>query len=129
MQALKKILYAEDEKDIRDIATMALEAVGGFTLKACSSGETVLQVAIEFAPDLILLDVMMPGLDGINTFKGLRKLPELKNTPIIFMTAKVQSQEVEKYKEMGVIDVIHKPFDPMSLPTQLRTIWDSYHVK
>ncbi len=124
MSSLAKILYVEDEEDIREVAKLALEAVGGFEVKLCGSGTDALQEALLFSPDLILLDVMMPGMDGQTTFQELRKIPQLANTPIIFMTAKVQ--EVARYKEMGALDVIAKPFDPMILSDQIKAIWEQH---
>lgn len=123
MASLEKILYVEDETDIQEVAKLALEAVGGFEVKLCSSGTDALREAPLILPDLILLDVMMPGMDGQTTFNELRKIPQLAGTPIIFMTAKVQAQEVERYKEMGALDVITKPFDPMTLSAQIKAIW------
>lgn len=120
---LKKILYVEDEPDIQAVAKIALEAVGGFELKICSGGEEALASAVEFAPDLLLLDVMMPGMDGPTILTELRKLPGLENTPAIFMTAKVQPQEVEQFKSLGAIEVIAKPFDPMALAGQVSDAW------
>lgn len=120
---LQRILYVEDEPDIQAVARMALEAVGGFTLQVCSSGEEALQTAVEFAPDLLLLDVMMPGMDGPTTLQELRNLPDLENTPAVFMTAKVQPQEIEQFKSYGALDVIAKPFDPMALSSQITAVW------
>lgn len=120
---LQKILYAEDEEDIRAVVELALESVGGFTLKSCSSGQEAIREAPGFQPDLILLDVMMPGMDGPSTFRVLRDNPTLADTPVIFMTAKVQSDEVALYKKLGATDVIPKPFDPMTLADQIRSIW------
>jgi len=120
---LKKILYVEDEPDIQAVAKIALEAVGGFELKTCSSGDEAIAAAVAFGPDLLLLDVMMPGMDGPTTLAELRKLPGLENTPIIFMTAKVQPQEVEHFKSLGAVEVIAKPFDPMGLADQVREAW------
>jgi two-component system, OmpR family, response regulator len=125
MSALQKILYVEDEADIQAVAKLALEMVGGFTVKICSSGEEALREAEAFAPDMILLDVMMPGIDGPNTLLGLRKIPALAATPVAFMTAKVQPQEVASYKALGAKDVIPKPFDPMTLAEQVRKVWSS----
>ena len=125
MSELKRILYVEDEPDIQAVAKMALEMVGGFTVRICSSGEEALGVAADFAPDLILLDVMMPGMDGPSTLKALRNLPSLAKIPVAFMTAKVQPQEVEQYRSLGARDVIAKPFDPMTLSEQVRAIWSS----
>lgn len=120
---LKKILYVEDEPDIRTIAAMALESLGGFELACCSSGQEALDKAPEFEPDLILLDVMMPGMNGPSTLQALRALPGLASTPVIFMTAKVQPQELAEYRALGALDVIHKPFDPMLLAEHVREIW------
>ena len=117
---LTKILYVEDEPDIQTVALMALETIGGFTVRACSSGQEALEAAPEFEPDLVILDVMMPGMDGPATMQALRKLPAMANVDMIFMTAKVQSQEIERYLEMGAVDVIAKPFDPMALATQVQ---------
>lgn len=122
-QELTRILYVEDDPDIQAIAMMVLETISGFTLKACSSGSEALENAVRFNPDLVLLDVMMPGMDGPETLKGLRNFPELASTPVVFMTAKVQPQEVEGYLNLGAVGVIAKPFDPMTLAQQLRDIW------
>jgi two-component system OmpR family response regulator len=120
---LTRILYVEDEPDIRMVAQMALQAVGGFTVIACASGQEALDAAPGAAADLLLLDVMMPGMDGPTTLKGLRQLPATADTPVIFMTAKVQAAEVAVYKGLGALEVIPKPFDPMELSTQIQRIW------
>lgn len=126
MNRLQHILYVEDEPDIQAVAKLALEMVGGFTVKVCSSGEEALREAEAFAPDLILLDVMMPVMDGPGTLAALRKLPATANVPVVFMTAKVQPAEVALYKSLGALDVIPKPFDPMQLANQVRAIWDGH---
>ncbi|HQS31999.1 MAG: hypothetical protein B7X59_07210 [Polaromonas sp. 39-63-203] len=120
---LNRILYVEDEPDIRLIAQMALEAVGGLTVIVCASGPEALRAAPASRADLLLLDVMMPGMDGPSTLKALRELPATADTPVIFMTAKVQAAEVAAYKALGAIDVIPKPFDPMELSAQIQRIW------
>ena len=125
MAELKKILYAEDEPDIQAVAQMALETIGGFEVVLCNSGLEALEVAHDAAPDLILLDVMMPGLDGPETLLKLREIDSLKETPVIFLTAKAMPSEVDRFKAAGAVDVIAKPFDPISLSDQIRTIWDS----
>lgn len=126
-QDLKKILYAEDEEDIRAVAQIALEDIGGFNVNYCARGEEVLKAAEVFIPDLLLLDVMMPGKDGPTTLHELRKLPQFTAIPAVFMTAKIQPQEIEEYKAMGVIEVIAKPFDPIALADNLQRIWSKYH--
>lgn len=125
MSELNKILYVEDEPDIQAVASIALSDVGGFTLEICSSGKSALEKAVAFKPDLLLLDVMMPEMDGPATLEALRRLPETAQTPAIFMTAKVQTHEVEHFQSLGAIQVVAKPFDPMTLAQTLRDIWAS----
>jgi CheY-like chemotaxis protein len=121
--SLSRILFVEDDPDIQTVARMALEAVGGFRVMPCSSGAEALERVVPFAPDLILLDVMMPGMDGLATLEALRRLPETADIPVVFMTAKVQAQEVALYLQIGAVEVIAKPFDPMTLPATVRSIW------
>jgi two-component system, OmpR family, response regulator len=120
---LKRILFIEDEPSIRTIAVTVLEAVGGFAVIACSSGKEALAQAAAAHADLILLDVMMPEMDGPTTLKALRQIPQTAQTPAIFMTAKVQANEIAHYKSLGAVDVIAKPFDPMTLSAQIGDIW------
>lgn len=124
---LTRVLLVEDEQDIQMVTRMALESVGGFTVQVCGSGGEAIQTAATFAPDLILLDVMMPGMDGPTTLKALRKISQIATTPVIFMTAKVQSSEVAQYKALGALDVIAKPFDPMTLSAAINEIWAQHH--
>jgi two-component system OmpR family response regulator len=122
---LTNILYVEDDLDIQAVAQIALEIVGGLNLKICSSGEEALAAIDEgFVPDLLLLDVMMPNMDGPTTLAGLRLLPVTAATPVIFMTAKVQASELDFYVSLGAIGVIAKPFDPMELSDQVRALWN-----
>lgn len=123
MSELNKILYAEDEPDIQEVAQMALDMMGGFTIHTCNNGEEAVKAALEFAPDLMLFDVMMPSMDGPTALQEIRKLPGMETTPVIFMTAKVQNHEIQEYKDMGAIDVIAKPFDPMTLAEEIQAIW------
>ena len=124
---LTRILYVGDEPDIQMVARLALETLGGFTLEVCSSGEEALEKIAAFQPQFILLDVMMPGIDGPTTLGNLRKLPEFAAIPVVFMTAKVQPSEVAGYKTIGAVDVIPKPFDPMTLSSQVQAIWENSH--
>ncbi len=124
---LTRILMVEDDPDIRAVAHLSLTAVGGFTVALCASGEEALAQAEAFAPDLLLLDVMMPGMDGPATLAALRAKPALAGVPALFMTAKVQPQEVAHYRDLGAADVLPKPFDPMALPGQLRALWERLH--
>ena len=125
---LKRILYVEDEPDIQMIVRLSLESLGGFTVKICSSGSEALVVAPAFAPDFIMLDAMMPGMDGPSVLSALRGLPGLAHTPVVFITAKAMPSEVERFKQLGAVDVIPKPFDPMTLPQKVLDIWERCHV-
>lgn len=116
-----RVLYAEDEPDIREMVEFALEDEG-FELNVCTSGTDALEKVRDYRPDLILLDVMMPGMDGPTTLTRLREMPHLADVPAIFMTAKVQPAEIAHYRSLGAIDIIVKPFDAMELAGQLRAI-------
>ena len=120
---LTRILYVEDEPDIRTVSKMALEMVGGYTVEVCHSGKEALKKVERFNPDLFLLDVMMPDLTGPQTLTELRKQPQFANTPAIFMTAKVQTHEILEYDSPNVLGVIPKPFDPMVLSAELLELW------
>jgi CheY-like chemotaxis protein len=121
---LKRILFTEDEDEIRAVAKIALEAVGGFELVACASGAEAIAAAPEARADLLLLDVMMPGMDGPATLAALRLIPATEHTPVIFMTAKVQPAEVARYIALGALGVIAKPFSPMEVSDAIRSLWD-----
>ncbi|MBI3221734.1 MAG: response regulator [Nitrosomonadales bacterium] len=123
-EKLTRVLYVEDEPDIQMVARLALESLGGYTVEVCSSGDEALQRAPQFIPQLILLDVMMPGMDGPATLKVLRTMPQFAATPVVFMTAKVQANEIASYRQMGALGVIPKPFDPMTLAEQVQQIWE-----
>jgi len=121
---LKRILYVEDEPDIQVVAKLALEMVGGYQVMICSGGQEALDKVGGFAPDLILLDVMMPGMDGPTTLQNLRAGSATAAIPVIFLTAKVQPAEVKQYQALGALNVIAKPFDPMTLAAQVQGIWE-----
>lgn len=124
MTELQRILYVEDEPDIQMVALIALEQVGGFTVEACSSGPEALEKAPGFSPDLFLLDVMMPIMDGPETFQELRKIPNFSNIPAIFVTARVQADDIDRLMNLGAAGVIPKPFDPMTLSEQIKEIFE-----
>ncbi len=124
---LKRILMVEDDPDIQTVAQFALEAVGGFTVQVCGDGRAALEQSLTFSPDLILLDVMMPNMDGPSVLRALRANSQMAETPVIFMTAKVQPQEIALYKQLGALDVITKPFDPMTLSESVVKIWEQAH--
>jgi CheY-like chemotaxis protein len=117
-----RILYVEDELNIRLVGQFALEEVGHLVVEPCASGREALAKAAPFRPDVVLLDVMMPGMDGVATFKALRELPATASVPVVFMTAKVQPQEVEGYRKLGAAGVIAKPFDPMTVSDEVRSL-------
>ncbi len=128
ISSLNRILLVEDEVDIQAVARLALEAVGGFTVAICGSGSEAIREAPVFAPDLILLDVMMPGIDGPGTLKALREIPATARIPVIFMTAKVQANEKAKYEELGALGIVSKPFDPMTLSSTISSLWSRYNA-
>jgi len=116
------VLVVDDEPHLRRIGEICLRSVGGMDVSLAASGAEALTVAATARPDVILLDVMMPGMDGPTTLAGLRGQPETADIPIIFLTAKVQAHEVERYFELGAAGVIGKPFDPMTLADEIRHI-------
>ena len=116
---LRSVLLVDDEPDIRTIGAMSLSRVGKLEVKTASSGAEALKLAAEWNPDVVLLDVMMPDMDGPATLVELRKTMK---TPVIFMTAKVLRDEVDRWMSLGAIGVIRKPFDPMKLPSEVRAI-------
>jgi CheY-like chemotaxis protein len=122
MPKISSILLVDDEPDIRTIAEMSLSHVGGWRTILASSGQEALELAIAHRPDVILLDVMMPEMDGVATFRALASRSETRDIPVIFMTAKVQSHERERYVGFGAAGVIAKPFDPMRLPQDIEGI-------
>jgi CheY-like chemotaxis protein len=125
---LRRILFVEDDPDIQVVTTLALESVGGLRVLACGSGAEALSRFSDFGPDLVLLDVMMPGMDGPTMLAALRRLPNAAATPVVFMTARVQSHEIARYRQLGAADVIAKPFDPMTLANTVQSIWRSLHA-
>jgi CheY-like chemotaxis protein len=121
---LKTILYVDDEPDIREVVQMSLSLVEGLDVQTCESGERALQILPQLQPDLLLLDVMMPGMDGPSTLMKLRTVPGLEKLPVVFMTAKAMPQEVARFRELGAAAVIAKPFDPIQLGNQVVAIWE-----
>ena len=122
-EELQRIMLVEDDPDIRTVAGMALEMVGGYTLRACAGGAEALQAVAEFAPQVVLLDVMMPDMDGPGVLSELRARPATAGIPVIFLTAKAHPEEIEKLRALGAIEVIAKPFDPMTLPAAVKSAW------
>lgn len=126
-ETLRRVLYIDDDPDIRTVARMALEVVGGLEVEDLGDGREAVAVARRFAPDLVLLDVMMPGIDGPGVLAALRAESDTASIPVVFMTAKAQAHEVSRYRDIGALDVVSKPFDPMSLADTVRAIWAKRH--
>ncbi|WP_109465575.1 response regulator [Albibacillus kandeliae] len=116
---MMRLLHVEDDEDIREVAKMALELSGQFEVMQCPSGEDALEKAPQFKPEILLLDVMMPGMSGPTTLQKLREIKGLETTPAIFMTARAQPAEVEELKAMSALTVVVKPFDPITLGDQI----------
>lgn len=124
---LKKIALVEDDRDVQTVVKIALETMGDFDVQLFSSGIELLQKADLLSADLILLDFMMPVMDGRKVLEKLHKIPNTADLPVIFLTAKVSDREIIDYKKMGAIGVIAKPFDPMTLADTIKNIWiDQY---
>jgi len=117
-----RILYVDDEADIREVAEMALELDPELTVRTCASGAEALEQAVSWQPQLILLDVMMPGMDGPTVFANLRKQPATADIPVAFITARTQTAEVQNFRDMGACGVLAKPFDPMTLAVRVREL-------
>ena len=122
---LEKILFVDDDPDMHGMAQVALEMVGGFQLCRCLSGTEALIKGPGFLPDLILLDVVMPDMDGPATFAALKSTALLDSVPVVYLTARSDPEEVAAYKASGILGVIHKPFDPMKLAEDLNNIWNA----
>jgi CheY-like chemotaxis protein len=123
--SLREILYVDDEPDIREIVQMALGLVPTLSVSTVDSGLRALQSMQAKRPDLVLLDVMMPNMDGPTTLQQMRSRPELQAIPVIFMTAKAMPQEVARFRSLGAAAVIAKPFDPMLLGEHVFAIWEA----
>ncbi len=124
MKPLTRVLYVDDEPDIREIAALALALDGTLDVRTAGSGPEAVAVAREVAPDLVLLDVMMPGLDGPGTLARFKADPVLAAIPVVFVTAKTLPSELVRFRALGASDVISKPFDPMRLLDQVRAVWE-----
>ncbi len=124
-----RLLHVEDDPAIRAIARIALTQVGQFTLQSCASGAEALETAPGFDPHILLLDVMMPGMDGLTTLRGLAERMPLQDRLVMFMTAKVQPSDIESYRAQGAQGVIVKPFDAMQLYRTVLDQWEALHGK
>lgn len=116
---MRRILIIDDEDDIREVAALSLESVAGWTVSTASCGADGIKAALAELPDAILMDVMMPAMDGPTTFKEMQKSPELAHIPVILLTAKVQGVDQRRFAGLGVAAVLFKPFDPLTLADQM----------
>ncbi len=123
---LQSILYVEDDLHVRTTAKLVMEVIGKFDVRECSSGREALHAARDFQPDLILLDVLMPELDGVNTLAMLRRMPHLADVPALFVTGYTSEDDIDRYMKAGAIGVIPKPVMPMRLTGQLHAWWDKH---
>ena len=119
---MMRVLYVDDDPDIREIALMALSLDPGLDARGAADGMSALDVIGQWMPDLVMLDVMMPGLDGPSTLLKLRENPATANLPVVFITARAQKQEIQNFATLDARGVIAKPFDPMTLAQQVRAL-------
>lgn len=122
--SLQRILAVEDEHDIARILDLSLRQIGKFDVQLHGDGQDAITHAGKFQPQLLLLDFMLPGMDGLTLMGELHAVTGLEEVPVIFLTAKSQPDEVKSYLAAGAVAVINKPFDPMQLPEQIREIWN-----
>ena len=124
MSELRRVMCVEDDADIRMILEFSLGTVGGYEVCCCPGGRSALAQAPAFRPDLVLLDVMMPDLSGPETLAALRELPVMQGVPVVCLTAKAMPDELEQLLHHGATGLIVKPFDPMTLPADIRPFWE-----
>ena len=122
-QALNRICYVEDDEDIQRIVRMSLERVGKMTVEVVGDPMIAIERIIAFKPELVMLDWMMPGMDGPTLFRKMREVPETRDVPVVFITAKASQRELDELRTLGAAGTISKPFSPKDLPQQLRAIW------
>ena len=123
---LRRVLLVEDNADIRTVAKAALEMVGGLEVHACESGAAALAAVPSFQPQLVLLDVMMPDMDGPGVLERLREDPGTARLPVVFLTAKTTGAERERLRALGALDVLTKPFDPLTLHEKVNAAWAAW---
>ena len=124
---LQKILYVDDDQNLHQLVGLALQQMGGLTVQICESGIKALELAAIFKPDLILLDVVMPGMDGLETCRELRKIPATRQTPVVFFTGHTSPNDLLRYRTYKPLGVVSKPFVPLELPLELLKLWKEHH--
>jgi two-component system OmpR family response regulator len=123
VKPLRRIVCVDDEEDILEVMKLSLELGGDLEIFCCTSGREALRRTPELQPDLVMLDVMMPQMDGPATLTGLRELPACGDVPVVFVTARLRESETAEYLKLGACGVIGKPFDPMTLGLEIANIW------
>ena len=119
---MRRVLIIDDEDDIREVAALSLEATAGWEILTASSGREGIKVAAAEKPDAILMDVMMPEMDGPTTFKQMQLNPEVQGIPVVLLTAKVQGVDQRRFAGLGVAAILFKPFDPLTLASQISEV-------
>ncbi len=122
---LKRIMYVDDDPDLQDIVRLGLETRADFTVTCCDSGNQALEEIPSFKPDLVILDMVLPGMSGLQLLERMRELRGVPWIPVIFLTSKITPHQLEEYKELGVIGVINKPLNPLELRHKVRELWES----
>lgn len=120
---LSRICYVEDDEDIQRIVRMSLERVGKMTVEVVGDPTMAIEAMTAFKPDLVMLDWMMPKMDGPTLFKQMKLRPETRSLPVVFITARAAQRDLDELTAMGAVGTISKPFSPKDLPDQLREIW------
>ena len=126
MSKLHRILFIDDDELLSEFAIMIMESQG-FEVLYCNSGEEALIKAVEFSPQLILLDVVMPNMDGIETYNKIREINSLEHAPIVFLTGIKDQDKLTEYLELGAIGVIHKPFDNNNICSKINVLWSQHN--
>lgn len=122
-RSLRRIMYVDDDPDLRIIARISLEKKGGFTVLTVDSGRKAIQFIPGFRPDLVIMDVIMPEMDGRAVLQEIKSQPETQHIPVVFLTSKLEPEDLSEYNRIGASGVLHKPFHPSTLAEQVRTIW------
>ena len=120
---LTRICYVEDDEDIQRIVRMSLERIGKMTVEVCSDPLKAIDAITAFGPQMVMLDWMMPGMDGPTLFKKMKEVPATAPLPVVFITAKASKKELDELRDLGAAGTLSKPFTPKDLPEQLRQIW------
>lgn len=125
MISLQRILLADDEPDILEISRIALETLGGYEVVVCESGSDFLKLLPEFRPDLVIIDVLMPDMGGLEVLAEMRRIEGFEDVPAVFLTGLVLERDLRDLRASGAVDIITKPFDPMKLPQRIDGIWEA----